>query len=92
MTLSIAEVNGTAGLGPVGAMGIAVAMLAMLTLLPALLAIFGRRPFWPRIPHFGDEGADSTHGRWRRSASACAPSRAHLGGSAARWSSWPSAC
>lgn len=65
LTLSIAEVNGTAGLGPIGAMGIAVAMLAMLTLLPALLAIFGRRAFWPRIPHYGDEGADATHGRWR---------------------------
>jgi len=65
LTLSIAEVNGTAGLGPVGAMGIAVAMLAMLTLLPALLAIFGRRAFWPRIPRYGDEGADATHGTWR---------------------------
>ncbi len=65
LTLSIAEVNGTAGLGPVGAMGIAVAMLAMLTLLPALLSIFGRRAFWPRIPHYGDEGSDATHGGWR---------------------------
>ena len=66
LCLSIAKVNGTAGLGPIGALGIACAMLAMLTLLPALLAIFGRRPFWPRVPHFGDEGADETHGAWRR--------------------------
>src|ERR687896_321369 len=32
----------------------------------ALLAIFGRRAFWPFIPHYGDEGADATHGFWRR--------------------------
>jgi RND superfamily putative drug exporter len=65
LSLSIAEVNGTAGLGPIGAMGIFVAMIAMLTLLPALLAIFGRGAFWPFVPRYGDEGADSTHGRWR---------------------------
>jgi RND superfamily putative drug exporter len=43
-------------------------MLSMLTLLPALLVICGRRAFWPYIPHFGDEGADATHGAWRRIA------------------------
>ena len=66
LSLSVAEVNGTAGLGPIGAVGIVVAMLAMLTLLPALLAIVGRRAFWPFIPRVGDEGADATHGAWRR--------------------------
>jgi putative drug exporter of the RND superfamily len=66
LSLSIAEVNGTAGLGPIGALGVGVAMVSMLTLLPALLAIFGRRAFWPFVPHFGDEGADETHGAWRR--------------------------
>ncbi len=74
LALSIAEVNATSGMGPIGAMGIAVAMLSMLTFLPALLAITGRRAFWrPAIfgmdngvPHVGDEGADETHGTWRR--------------------------
>ncbi|MDQ3676925.1 MAG: MMPL family transporter [Actinomycetota bacterium] len=66
LCLTLAELNGTAGLGPIGAMGIAVAMIAMLTLLPALLVIFGRRAFWPFIPRVGDEGSDATHGRWRR--------------------------
>src|SRR5688572_4743090 len=74
LTLSIAEVNATSGMGPIGAMGIAVAMLAMLTLLPALLVITGRWAFWRPpmmgwgngVPHVGDEGADETHGAWRR--------------------------
>ena len=74
LCLSIAEVEGTAGLGPIGALGIAVAMITMLTLLPALLTICGRRAFWRPpifgwnngIPHYGDEGADETHGAWRR--------------------------
>ena len=70
LTLSIAEVNSTAGLGPVGAMGVALAMIAMLTVLPALLAIFGRRAFWSpgldTIPHPGQAGTDETHGFWRR--------------------------
>jgi putative drug exporter of the RND superfamily len=67
LCLSFAKVNGTSGLGPIAAMGIAVAMITMLTLLPALLAIFGgRKAFWPRIPRHGDSGADETHGTWRR--------------------------
>jgi len=74
LCLTIAEVEGTSGLGPIGALGIAIAMITMLTLLPALLVICGRRAFWHPpmgrwgngIPHFGDEGADETHGPWRR--------------------------
>ena len=68
LTLSLAEVNGTAGLGPIGAMGVALAMISMLTMLPALLAVFGRRAFWPFVPQVGDEGPDETHGFWRRVA------------------------
>jgi len=66
LCLSVADLNGTSGLGPIGAVGIAVAMLAMLTVLPALLVIVGRRAFWPFVPHVGDEGADVTHGFWRK--------------------------
>jgi RND superfamily putative drug exporter len=51
LCLTLAEVNGTAGLGPIAAIGIACAALSMLTLLPALLTIFGRRAFWPFVPH-----------------------------------------
>ncbi|MEX2107062.1 MAG: MMPL family transporter [Solirubrobacterales bacterium] len=51
LCLMVADVNGTAGLGPIGALGIFCAALSMLTLLPALLTIFGRRAFWPFVPH-----------------------------------------
>lgn len=74
LCLSVAEVRGTAGLGPIAAVGVFIAMLAMMTLLPALLAITGRRAFWRPsvfgrgngIPHFGEHGADEAHGPWRR--------------------------
>ncbi len=68
LTLSIAEVTSTAGLGPIGAMGVGLAMVSMLTVLPALLAITGRRAFWPFIPRVGSEGVDETHGLWSRIA------------------------
>ncbi len=51
LCLTLAKVNGTAGLGPIAAMGVACAALSMLTLLPALLTIFGRRAFWPFVPN-----------------------------------------
>ncbi|MFI5005027.1 MAG: MMPL family transporter [Solirubrobacterales bacterium] len=68
LCLVVAEVNGTRGLGPVGAMGVALAMISALTLLPALLVIAGRGAFWPFIPRYGSEGADAEHGLWRRIA------------------------
>jgi putative drug exporter of the RND superfamily len=52
--LTIAKVNGTSGLGPIAAVGVACAAISMLTLLPALLTIFGRRAFWPFVPHTPD--------------------------------------
>lgn len=66
LVLALAEVNGTAGLGPIGAMGVFVAMLVMLTALPALLLLGGRRAFWPFIPRMGSTGSNETQGWWRR--------------------------
>ncbi len=74
LCLTLARVEGTAGLGPIGALGIFVAMLSMVTLLPALLVIVGRRAFWhPKrfgghngIPRFGDANHGETQGLWRR--------------------------
>ncbi|MFE1442902.1 MMPL family transporter [Streptomyces sp. NPDC058739] len=53
LVLLAAEMNSTRGLGPVAAIGVAVALVAMMTLFPALLVIFGRWIFWPVIPHLG---------------------------------------
>lgn len=53
LMLLAAEMNSTRGLGPVAAIGVAVALLAMMTLFPALLVIFGRWIFWPVVPHLG---------------------------------------
>jgi RND superfamily putative drug exporter len=68
LCLTIAKVNGTSGMGPIAAMGVACAALSMLTLLPALLTICGRRAFWPFVPHstqwMAREGV--TAGRFRR--------------------------
>lgn len=58
LCLMIADVNGTAGLGPIGALGIFCAALSMLTLLPALLTVFGRRAFWPFVPHTAETAPD----------------------------------
>jgi len=55
LCLSFASVNSTSGLGPVGAMGVAVAAAAMLTLLPGLLLVGGRRAFWPYVPRYGSK-------------------------------------
>jgi RND superfamily putative drug exporter len=63
LTLSFAELNSTKSLGPVLAIGVAVALLSMMTLLPALLLIFGRRIFWPVRPTFGS-AEPTTRGFW----------------------------
>ncbi|MBA2523371.1 MAG: MMPL family transporter, partial [Solirubrobacterales bacterium] len=68
LTLTLADVTGTSGLGPIGALGVGLAMVSMLTILPALLAITGRRAFWPFVPRVGSEGVDETHGTWSRIA------------------------
>jgi RND superfamily putative drug exporter len=47
LSLLVADVGSTRSLGPVTALGVALVMLAGLTLLPALLALLGRRAFWP---------------------------------------------
>jgi RND superfamily putative drug exporter len=61
-------------LGPVNAIGVAVVLAASLTLLPALLAIVGRRAFWPRLervsydPRAAEEDTDQPGMLWTRVA------------------------
>ena len=65
LCLTFAELNSTAGLGPVNAVGIAVTLLVMVTLLPALLVVCGRWVFWPKRPTFGSPEPTST-GLWAK--------------------------
>ncbi|WP_129667241.1 MMPL family transporter [Phytoactinopolyspora endophytica] len=72
LCLIVAEMNSTAGMGPVLAVGVAVGMSAMLTLFPAILVIFGRWIFWPKRPHFGSD-EPTTRGLWARVGKAIQP-------------------
>jgi RND superfamily putative drug exporter len=70
LCLVFGSMNSTRGLGPVAAVGVAVAFLAMTTLLPALLVVVGRWAFWPFIPRYSPQAqatsARSEHGVWSR--------------------------
>lgn len=57
LTLTFADVDSTASIGPLGAAGIALALVLSLTVLPATLVIAGRRAFWPDVPRVAPEGA-----------------------------------
>ncbi len=65
LCLLFAEMNSSAGLGPVAAIGIGVGLLVMITLLPALLVITGRWVFWPKRPTFGSV-EPTTSGVWAK--------------------------
>ncbi|MEU6680620.1 MMPL family transporter [Streptomyces sp. NPDC046853] len=65
LVLLTAEMNSTRGLGPVAAIGVAVALIAMLSLFPALLVVCGRWLFWPVVPHNGSE-EPTERGVWAR--------------------------
>ena len=69
LVLLLSDLSGNRGLGPVGAIGIAAAMVTILTLLPALLVAFGRWIFWPRIPRNDDVNSQLT-GTWAKIGSA----------------------
>jgi RND superfamily putative drug exporter len=60
LMLLFSQLSNSAGLGPVGAIGIAASVFTILTLLPALLLIFGRWIFWPRTPK--SDGIDQMSG------------------------------
>ena len=69
LCLTLSQLNSNRSLGPVGAIGIAAALLAGLTFLPVML-LLGRWIFWPRVPHLDATGdpADVTTGLWPRVA------------------------
>lgn len=79
LTLLLAAMPNTRGLGVAAAVGLAIALVFVLAMLPAALAICGRRIFWPFVPQVG---AAPRQGRfWHRAAVAVRrrPGRAALG-------------
>ncbi|MFJ6042950.1 MMPL family transporter [Brachybacterium paraconglomeratum] len=74
LCLLLSDLKSNSALGPVAAIGIAVAMAAALTFLPAVLLLCGRAAFWPRRPRHepdADESAElAGHGGWGRVAAA----------------------
>ncbi len=53
LCLLFSDLNSNKAVGPVAASGIVFAMLSALTFLPAMLALFGRRAFYPSVPRPG---------------------------------------
>ncbi|MFG1798013.1 MMPL family transporter [Nocardia sp. NPDC049149] len=66
LCLLVADMNSTAGLGPVGAAGIVCTLAVMLTVFPALLVLCGRWVFWPRIPRVRAAEVPQSVGLWDR--------------------------
>ena len=54
LCLLLSDLNSNKSLGPVGAIGIACAVLAMTVFLPALLMLFDRYWFFPFVPRHDD--------------------------------------
>jgi RND superfamily putative drug exporter len=66
LVLLVADLESTHWLGPILAIGIATMLIAAFTLLPALLAVFGERAFWPRRGASSQRGAaPSSRGSFR---------------------------
>jgi RND superfamily putative drug exporter len=55
MTLLLSDLASNKALGPVGAVGVSMAMLTSLTFLPTILYALGRASFWPVMPRAGKE-------------------------------------
>lgn len=67
LTLLLAAIPMTRGLGVPAALGLLIALAAVLLVLPPVLAVCGRRIFWPFVPR---PGAIREQGRaWRAVAS-----------------------
>jgi putative drug exporter of the RND superfamily len=71
LTLVFAASPSTRSLGVQAASGLVVAAVYVLLALPPLLALFGKRLFWPFIPHVGAKPLTDS-GVWHRIASSVA--------------------
>ncbi|KDA05160.1 membrane protein [Microbacterium sp. CH12i] len=60
LTLALAVIPGTRGLGISSAVGLLIALAAVLFALPPLLAVCGRKVFWPFVPKAGSSAKQGT--------------------------------
>ncbi|WP_370495550.1 MMPL family transporter [Mycobacterium sp. pR1184] len=67
LTLLFASTPSTRSLGALAACGLVIAALSVLLVLPPLLALCGRRLFWPLVPQ-PDGAATAESGAWHRVA------------------------
>ncbi|MFF9405185.1 MMPL family transporter [Streptomyces anandii] len=69
LALLISDLTNNRALGPVGAVGIACAVLSALTFLPAALVLLGRAAYWPALRHRpGARDRRDADGIWQRVA------------------------
>ncbi|MFF5360121.1 MMPL family transporter [Streptomyces scabiei] len=68
LALLLSDLTNNRALGPVGAIGIACAVLATLTFLPAVLVALGRAAYWPARPGGPSDAPGKGEGLWRRVA------------------------
>ncbi|MFE5297141.1 MMPL family transporter [Streptomyces sp. NPDC056632] len=66
LALLLSDLTNNRALGPVGAIGIACAVLSALTFLPAALVLLGRAAYWPARPKATT--GDAAHPVWRKVA------------------------
>ncbi|WP_426368520.1 MMPL family transporter [Streptomyces sp. E-08] len=67
LALLFSDLTNNRALGPVGAIGIACAVLSAVTFLPAALVLLGRAAYWPARPRTTADG-EAAHPAWRRIA------------------------
>lgn len=67
LTLLFASTPSTRSLGALAACGLVVAAISVLVVLPPVLALCGRRLFWPFVPR-ADDGDGLDAGPWHRVA------------------------
>ncbi|MDI6912345.1 MMPL family transporter [Nocardioides sp.] len=66
LTLLLSLTPTTRGLGLACAVGVVVAAAFALVVLPAVLVLFGRWVFWPRVPHVGEAVTVESDTVWHR--------------------------
>ncbi len=84
LTLLLAAVPGTRGLGLAGATGLLIALAAAVLVLPTALSLLGRRVFWPFVPRPDRHAETAERSPWWRLGHAVVrrPLLAVLGGAA----------